>query len=49
MPDEKWGERPHALVNLKPGEQASAEDTHNHLDQFVDSGAINKRTIPETN
>lgn len=26
MPDEKWGETPCAFVELKPGEQASAED-----------------------
>jgi len=47
VPDEKWGERPHALVTLKPGEQASAEDIQNHLKQFVESGEINKWAIPE--
>jgi fatty-acyl-CoA synthase len=26
MPDEKWGERPKAFVELKDGEHASAED-----------------------
>ncbi|MBC7184177.1 MAG: fatty acid--CoA ligase [Marinobacter sp.] len=47
VPDEKWGERPHALVTLKPGKQASAEDIQNHLKQFVKSGEINKWAIPE--
>nr|WP_282103777.1 hypothetical protein [Marinobacter alexandrii] len=47
VPDEKWGECPHALVTLKPGEQASAEDIQNHLEQFVDNGEINKWTTPE--
>ncbi|TYC57850.1 fatty acid--CoA ligase [Marinobacter sp. BW6] len=47
VPDEKWGERPHALVTLKPGEQASAGDIQNHLKQFVESGEINKWAIPE--
>jgi len=47
VPDEKWGERPHALVTLKPGEQAEAGDIQNHLKQFVDSGEINKWAIPE--
>ena len=46
VPDEKWGERPHALVILKPGEEASLDDIQNHLKQFVDSGEINKWAIP---
>lgn len=46
VPDEKWGERPHALVTLKPGETATLEDIQNHLRQFVDSGEINKWAIP---
>ena len=47
VPDEKWGERPHALVTLKPGETATLEDIQQHLKQFVDSGEINKWAIPE--
>ncbi|WP_297791541.1 fatty acid--CoA ligase [uncultured Marinobacter sp.] len=47
IPDEKWGERPHALVILKPGEEASLEDIQGHLKQFVDTGEINKWAIPE--
>ena len=47
VPEEKWGERPRALVTLKPGEQASAGDIQNHLKQFVESGEINKWAIPE--
>lgn len=46
VPDEKWGERPYALVTLKPGEDASLADIQNHLKQFVDSGEINKWAIP---
>ncbi|WP_417566406.1 fatty acid--CoA ligase [Marinobacter sp.] len=46
VPDEKWGERPHALITLKPGETAGVEDIQNHLKQFVDSGEINKWAIP---
>ncbi len=46
VPDEKWGERPYALVTLAPGEQASLEDLQSHLQQFVDSGEINKWAIP---
>ncbi|WP_417516897.1 fatty acid--CoA ligase [Marinobacter sp.] len=46
VPDEKWGERPYALVTLKPGEQANLEDIQNHLQQYVDNGEINKWAIP---
>ncbi|NMT64519.1 fatty acid--CoA ligase [Marinobacter orientalis] len=46
IPDEKWGERPHAMVTLKPGEEATLEDIQSHLKQFVDSGEINKWAIP---
>ena len=47
VPDEKWGERPYALVTLKQGEDASLEDIQEHLNQFVESGEINKWAIPE--
>ncbi|MGO1462162.1 MAG: fatty acid--CoA ligase [Marinobacter sp.] len=46
IPDEKWGERPYALINLKPGEQATAEDIQSHLQSYVDNGEINKWAIP---
>ncbi|RBW48430.1 fatty acid--CoA ligase [Marinobacter sp. F3R11] len=46
IPDEKWGERPYALVTLKPGEQINLKDIQNHLQQYVDSGDINKWAIP---
>ena len=47
VPDEKWGERPYALITLKPGESISEQDIKQHLQQFVDSGDINKWAIPE--
>lgn len=47
VPDEKWGERPYALITLKPGEHATAEEIQNHLQQYVDKGEINKWAIPE--
>ncbi len=46
VPDEKWGERPHAMVELIPGKEVSLEDIQSHLQQFVDSGEINKWAIP---
>ena len=47
VPDEKWGERPYALITLEPGESISEQDIKQHLQQFVDSGDINKWAIPE--
>ncbi len=47
IPDDKWGERPHAQIILKPGQSATAADIQSHLKQFVDSGEINKWAIPE--
>ncbi|WP_166254542.1 fatty acid--CoA ligase [Marinobacter salicampi] len=46
VPDEKWGERPHALVVLEPGETADVKTLQEHLQKFVDSGEINKWAIP---
>ncbi|WP_323753485.1 fatty acid--CoA ligase [Marinobacter sp.] len=46
VPDEKWGERPYALVTLKPGENVGLEDIQQHLQKFVESGEINKWAIP---
>lgn len=46
IPDEKWGERPYALITLKPGEEATLEDIQSHLQKHVDSGEINKWAIP---
>jgi fatty-acyl-CoA synthase len=47
VPDEKWGERPYALVTLEAGKQATLEDIQSHLMQFVDTGDINKWAIPQ--
>lgn len=47
IPDEKWGERPYALVTLQPGEQITLEDIQKHLTQFVDAGELNKWAIPQ--
>ncbi|PVY75774.1 fatty-acyl-CoA synthase [Tamilnaduibacter salinus] len=46
VPDEKWGERPHAVVVLQQGQTATLEDIQTHLQQFVDRGDINKWAIP---
>jgi fatty-acyl-CoA synthase len=46
LPDEKWGERPHAMIALI--ENASLTDTEvkSFLESFIASGTINKWAIP---
>jgi len=47
VPDEKWDERPLAMVVPVAGVEISAELIQMHLTQFVDSGRINKWAIPQ--
>ena len=42
-----WGERPVAVVSLRPGQTATTEELHAHLERFVDEGKIAKFWIPE--
>ena len=46
IPDEKWGERPFAMVVPKVS-SLTAEALQTHLMQFVDSGHISKWAVPE--
>ncbi|HMN71064.1 MAG TPA: fatty acid--CoA ligase [Rhodoblastus sp.] len=45
--DDKWGERPLAVVVLKANQTAGVETIRHHLGGFVSSGAISKFAIPE--
>ncbi|PCJ16554.1 MAG: long-chain fatty acid--CoA ligase [Candidatus Cloacimonadota bacterium] len=47
LPDDKWGERPYALLHTN-GLNITAQEVANHLSQFVEDGTINKWAIPET-
>ena len=48
VPDDKWGERPVALVTLKPGIDAPTEDAiRRHVAQFVAQGLISKFGVPD--
>uniref|UniRef100_A0A832EDX8 Fatty acid--CoA ligase n=1 Tax=Desulfacinum infernum TaxID=35837 RepID=A0A832EDX8_9BACT len=49
VPDEKWGERPMALVVLKEEYKGkvSEEDIRNHFMRFVDEGTITKWAVPD--
>ena len=52
MPDEKWGERPKAFVELKSGQDASEEELisfcREHLARFKCPGAIEFGELPRT-
>ena len=47
--DEKWGERPMALLVRDPeaGDRISAEDIRDHLASYVKKGTIPRMAIPE--
>ena len=47
IPDDQWGERPMALVVCQPGQAIGQKTIEVHLQQFVDSGHINKWAIPK--
>jgi fatty-acyl-CoA synthase len=46
LPDEKWGERPHAMIALIDGANVSDNDIKAFLVSFIASGTINKWAIP---
>jgi fatty-acyl-CoA synthase len=46
LPDEKWGERPHAMISLSEGKDLSAETIKTFLEAFITSGTIHKWAIP---
>lgn len=45
--DEKWGERPLALVIAKAGESCDAEALKAHLQEFAQSGVISRYAVPD--
>lgn len=47
IPDERWDERPMAMIVASAGASLTKEEVQQHLQQFVDSGKINKWAIPE--
>ena len=48
VPDDKWGERPVALVTLKAGATAPTEDAiRRHVARFAEQGLISKYGIPD--
>ncbi len=46
LPDEKWGERPHAMISLVDGFSLSDREIKSFLETFISTGTINKWAIP---
>jgi acyl-CoA synthetase (AMP-forming)/AMP-acid ligase II len=47
VPDEKWGERPLALVKLKPGASCSEDDIYKFLLEQCERGKLAKWMLPD--
>jgi fatty-acyl-CoA synthase len=47
MWDEKWTERPLAVIVTKPNESINEKDLIQHLQQFVTSGKIKSFAVPK--
>lgn len=45
--DEKWGERPFALVEVKPEYAITEDQLRNHMEGFVENHHIHKWAIPD--
>ena len=47
LPDDRWGERPHALIVQKPGFQLTAESIKKGLQERVERGELHKWYVPD--
>ena len=47
MPDEHWGERPVALVVLKPGAVLAPQAVRDHVAAAANAGAISRYAVPD--
>jgi fatty-acyl-CoA synthase len=44
-PDEKWGERPLALVVPKPESKVTEKDLSHHVKEYAEKGIVNKQVV----
>lgn len=48
LPDDKWGERPVALVVAKPGDAAPTEESiRRHVAEYAERGSVSKYAVPD--
>jgi len=45
QPDEKWGERPLALVVPKAGDRVTDRDLQHYVKEYADKGVVNKQVV----
>jgi fatty-acyl-CoA synthase len=45
QPDEKWGERPLALVVPKAGDKVTEKDLLHYVKEYADKGVVNKQVV----
>jgi len=45
LPDNKWGERPLALVVVKAGQALSEKDLNHHVREYAETGVVNKQVV----
>ena len=45
LPDQKWGERPLALVVKKEGTELTEKELSHHIRGFIDKGIISKQLV----
>jgi len=45
QPDEKWGERPLALVVPKPGTKVADKQIQHHVREYADKGMVSKQVV----
>lgn len=48
LPDDEWGERPHAVVTVRSGAEVDHAAVVQHMQRFVEEGLIEKWAIPDT-
>jgi len=48
MPDEKWGERPYAMVTVEEGSTITVTDLKTFLQPYIENGTINKWAVPSS-
>lgn len=44
-PDEKWGERPLALVVVRPGMAVTEKELAHHVKEYAEKGLVNKQVV----
>ncbi|CAB0151319.1 Long-chain-fatty-acid--CoA ligase [Pseudidiomarina piscicola] len=48
LPDDEWGERPHAVVTVREGATVDHDAVVQFMQNFIDDGVIEKWAVPDT-